>query len=52
MSVAGEMLGLLSDALDVIDALVDRWDPDEFTEEDITLIQQVKDLRESYRNIG
>jgi hypothetical protein len=52
MSVAGEMFVLLSDAVDIINELRDRWEPNEFTEEDKDLIQRVNNLKESYRNIG
>lgn len=52
MSVAGEMYVLLSDAMDLIDELWQRWEPDEMTDEDKELIQRVQDIREDFRNIG
>ena len=52
MSVAGEMFVLLSEAMDLIDELWQRWELDEMTDEDKVLIQRVNDLKEEYRNIG
>lgn len=52
MSVAGDMYVLLSDAMDLIDELWQRWEPDEMTDEDKKLIQRVNDLKEEYGNIG
>ena len=52
MSVAGEMFVLLSEAMDLIDELWQRWELDEMTDEDKVLIQRVNELKEEYRNIG
>lgn len=52
MSTAGDMYVLLSDAVDIINDLWDRWEPQEFDEDDKELIQRINNFRESYKDLG